>query len=541
MRARGYIRVSTDEQAKNGDSIPSQKRILEAFAVVKGFDDFVIYVDDGYSGKNLNRPKIQQLLEECKTGEIDAVIVWKLDRLSRSLRDTLAIVEDIFTPNNVALISTTESIDSSTPSGRAMMSILATFAQFEREQDSDRVIMVNKQLAKDCRYLGGPVPLGYKIVNKHYVIDEETAPIVRKIFEMYLAHMGYTQILRYINDECGLRTITGRPYSKVSLNYILGNEKYVGTYIHNRLAAADVRGKRSSTKLKPESQIIRVPGGIPAIITQATWDAACRLREENRRFNGRYSDRTQFLLSGLCRCGICGSALLVDVAGKDRNGTQQRYYVCRNKCITAARKEKLEAAALDALAYLAIDEDLMIRACEVANDLYADRQAVDSASISVLETRSTQINKRRANITDFISNAGKTAPAALVEELEALDQEQQQLLKQIDTLRNPSRPYEPKRLIAALNAVKDAKKLPPEQQKMLLQAAVRGVIVQEDEYKFILTGDGSMELRGVEPLSESSQAEPSPSAVCGSDFPRAHAHRQEWARGSFILRTHGKA
>lgn len=493
MRARGYIRVSTDEQARNGDSIPSQMRILEAYAVVKGFDDFEIYVDDGYSGKNLNRPKIQQLIEECKTGQIDAVIVWKLDRLSRSLRDTLAIVEDIFTPNSVALISTTESIDSSTPSGRAMMSILATFAQFEREQDSDRVIMVNKQLAKDCRYLGGPVPLGYKIVNKHYVIDEETAPIVRKIFEMYLAHMGYTSILRYINEECGLRTITGRPYSKVSLNYILGNEKYVGMYIHNRLAAADVRGKRSSTRLKPESQIIRVPGGIPAIITQATWDAACRLREENRKFNGRYSDRAQFLLTGLCRCGVCGSSLLVDVGGKDRNGTQQRYYVCRNRCIPAARKEKLEAAALDALATLAVNEELLIRACDVANDLYADRLAVDSASISVLETRSTQINKRRANITDYISSTGKTAPAALIQELEALEREQNQLLKQINTLRHPSRPYDPKRLIASLNALSDAKKLPPEQQKMLLQAAVHEVIVQQDEYKFILTGDGSME------------------------------------------------
>ena len=87
--ARGYVRVSTEEQAVNGVSIDAQKEILQAYAVVKGYTDFKIYTDEGFSGKNLNRPDVQRLLEECRSGKVEAVIVWRLDRLSRSLRDTL--------------------------------------------------------------------------------------------------------------------------------------------------------------------------------------------------------------------------------------------------------------------------------------------------------------------------------------------------------------------------------------------------------------------------------------------------------------------
>lgn len=527
MTGRGYIRVSTDEQAKNGDSIPAQQKILEAYALVKGYDDFKIYIDDGYSGKNLNRPNVQALLEECRTGKVDAIIVWKLDRLSRSLRDTLTIIEDVLQPNNVAFISATESIDTSTPSGRAMLSILATFAQFEREQDSERVTMVHKQLAQDCRYLGGPVPLGYRIVNKHYVVDEATAPIVRKLFDMYITHAGYTEMLHYLNDVCGLRTMNGKPYGKVNLNYILGNEKYVGVYIHNRLAAADVKGTRSSTRLKPESEIIRVPGGVPAIITQEVWDAACRMREENRGHSGRHKTRCHFLLTGVCYCAVCGSQLLVDVAGKDRNGTQQRYYVCRNRCITAARKEKIEQAVIDAVSALAADEELLIRACQIANEFSAAENVQNRESSAALQSRIEYINKRRANITDYISTSGRAAPAALIEELDSLDRERDSLLSQLERLQRPRRAYDPRKLITLLNAVKSSATLPPAEQRTALQKVVKRVIASPDDYKIILTGECVLELRGVEPLSESSQAEPSPSAVCGSDFPRAYAHRQE--------------
>ena len=103
--ARGYVRVSTEEQAVNGVSIDAQKEILQAYAVVKGYTDFKIYTDEGFSGKNLNRPDVQRLLEECRSGKVEAVIVWRLDRLSRSLRGDLLDAEAITRPALEALLT----------------------------------------------------------------------------------------------------------------------------------------------------------------------------------------------------------------------------------------------------------------------------------------------------------------------------------------------------------------------------------------------------------------------------------------------------
>lgn len=493
MVIRGYARVSTDEQAKNGQSIPAQQKILQAQATIKGYDDFTCYVDDGYSGKSLNRPAIQQLLQECREGAVDVVLVWKLDRLSRSLRDILTIIEDIFTPNGVTLISATESIDTSTPGGRAMLSVLGTFAQFEREQDSERVSMVHQSLAKDCRFLGGPVPLGYRIVDGHYQIDEGTAPIVRKLFDMYIARIGYTPMLAYLNGT-GLRTVKGNPYGKNSLNYILSNERYVGTYIHNRLAAADARGHRSSSRLKDPSQVIRIPGGIPAIISKDVWESACAIRAENRIYSGRQSTRARFLLSGLCRCAVCGTPLIVNCGGTDRNGTRQRYYTCKHGCVPPARKERIEEAAFTVLDGLASSPELIDRACEVANQLAAADQQQQSPEIARLSQILTTLSTQIGNLTNALSSTTAPAPAAVLTEIARLEQEQCTIRQQIRAL-EPRRPYSSRAILQAANALHRAKEMPPVEVQTLLQAAFGTIAVSPTEYSFSLTGDCNVEMR----------------------------------------------
>ena len=274
----GYSRVSSEEQAVHGISIEAQRNSLQGYAAMMN-QQIRIFEDAGYSGKNTNRPALQQLLAACRSGSASAVVVWKLDRLSRSLRDTLTIIEDVFQPRGITLVSITENIDTSTPSGRMMLNLLASFAQLEREQDSDRVVMAHKHLARDCKYLGGHVPLGYRIdADKHYQLDPVTAPVVRRAFEMYLSRTGYTPILDYLNsfDFPGTRKT---PFKKSDLNNLLGNEIYAGIYI--RRLGADPRHRITS----PET--IRVPGGVPAILTPEEWSRVCAFREQARTVSSR--------------------------------------------------------------------------------------------------------------------------------------------------------------------------------------------------------------------------------------------------------------
>lgn len=185
-RAALYIRVSTLEQAQEGYSVGEQKERLIAYCKAKDWIIADIYVDGGYTGSNLNRPGIQKLISE--TDKFDLVLVYKLDRLSRSQRDTLYLIEEVFRPKGVDFISMQESFDTSTPFGKAMIGLLAVFAQLEREQIKERTWMGRVARAKTgLHHGGGHIPIGYEYEDGHLVINPYEAEQVRKIYEWYLA------------------------------------------------------------------------------------------------------------------------------------------------------------------------------------------------------------------------------------------------------------------------------------------------------------------------------------------------------------------
>ncbi|ELG7151519.1 recombinase family protein, partial [Listeria monocytogenes] len=138
MKAAIYIRVSTQEQIENY-SIQAQTEKLTALCRSKDWDVYDIFIDGGYSGSNMNRPALNEMLS--KLHEIDAVVVYRLDRLSRSQRDTITLIEEYFLKNNVEFVSLSETLDTSSPFGRAMIGILSVFAQLERETIRDRMVM----------------------------------------------------------------------------------------------------------------------------------------------------------------------------------------------------------------------------------------------------------------------------------------------------------------------------------------------------------------------------------------------------------------
>ncbi|MGJ3805185.1 recombinase family protein, partial [Limosilactobacillus fermentum] len=202
MKIAVYVRVSTLEQAESGYSISEQTEKLTAYCRVKDWQVAKIYTDPGFSGSSLDRPAIQQLISDCKLGAFDAVLVYKLDRLSRSQKDTLYLIEDVFNAYNIHFMSLSENFDTSTPFGKAMIGLLSVFAQLEREQIKERM-----QMGKLGRVKAGKisawsnVPFGYTKVKDSYDVDPLRAGIVKRIFADYLAGKSITKIMKELNRE----------------------------------------------------------------------------------------------------------------------------------------------------------------------------------------------------------------------------------------------------------------------------------------------------------------------------------------------------
>ena len=182
IRVALYIRVSTQEQAKEGYSIGEQEDRLRKFADAHDWTIVKIYTDAGHSGANQERPALQDMIMDIKAGLIDKVAVYKLDRLSRSQKDTLELIEDVMLANKCDFESMTEKFDTATSFGRAMVGILAVFAQLEREQIKERMSMGMEARLKTGKWRGGLVPFGYDyekaldklVVNEYSVMNSRT-------------------------------------------------------------------------------------------------------------------------------------------------------------------------------------------------------------------------------------------------------------------------------------------------------------------------------------------------------------------------------
>lgn len=179
MKTAIYVRVSTLEQAEGGYSIDEQIDTLTKYCEIKKWSVEKIYKDGGYSGSNTDRPGMKRLIQDAKRKKFDSVLVYKLDRLSRSQKDTLYLIEDVFNAYNIAFMSLQENFDTSSAFGKAMIGILAVFAQLEREQIKERMSMGKRGRAKAGKAMSWSiVPFGYTYENDTYIPDPIQAPIL---------------------------------------------------------------------------------------------------------------------------------------------------------------------------------------------------------------------------------------------------------------------------------------------------------------------------------------------------------------------------
>lgn len=296
MRVVLYLRVSTDEQAKEGYSLESQLEKLKAFCFSQGWEIVKVYREEGQSAKNTNRPQLKKMLSEMHT--FDVVLVYKLDRLSRSVADINELLQT-FEKNEVAFKSATEPYDTTTAQGKLLINIFASLAQFEREQLAERVILNMTKKATLGERNGGRAPFGYRLDNKKITVYEKEAIKVREMFQMYLSGKGIRAIAIYLKKD--IRTVS--------------------RWLENPVYAGKLRWGNNSKM----DTIIIDSDDIPPIIDEETFDKVQELRAKNNTEGKKATSPYHF--SGVLRCARCGSAL----SGYYKKERGTKHYLCINK------------------------------------------------------------------------------------------------------------------------------------------------------------------------------------------------------------------
>lgn len=219
MKAIGYVRVSTTEQAREGVSVDNQIEKIKAYASFNGIEGLEIITDSGRSGKTLERPGMQEILSLCKSRQVSHVIVYKLDRLTRSTKDLLSLVEDVFQKNNVQFHSLTEKIDTSSAMGKFFLTIMGAMAQMEREQISERTKDALSYKKEKGERLGAPA-LGYRVENKEVIAIDEEAETFSYIIKLRGQGLTLQEIVDRLDAE-GRRTKRGGKWYRKTVANIL--------------------------------------------------------------------------------------------------------------------------------------------------------------------------------------------------------------------------------------------------------------------------------------------------------------------------------
>lgn len=467
-RAALYIRVSTQEQAQEGYSIGAQTERLEAYCKSRDWTVANIYTDPGFSGAKTERPALQRMIRDIESGAIDIVVVYKLDRLSRSQKDTLYLIEDVFLKNNTSFVSINENFDTSTAFGRAMIGILSVFAQLEREQIKERTLMGRIERAKDGYFHGGGFdPIGYDYVDGHLVINEYEAMQVRKVFEMFVAGQSINYIHNYMKKRYTTKYSNWGAHSAV--RSVLSTPLYIGKIsYHDTL----YEGRHES------------------IIDEDTYNQAQEILEKRAAVAcyNKNPFQSSNLLTGLLKCECCGARLFAKGNYSGRGiKTYRPYYTCysRSKSVkTLVRDPNCKCLSLAVCHFdyivvseirkLQLDPDYIYKICHSSDD------SPNESILNTLQAKLKDINNQEKRLIDLYQ-LGTVSMTSITERINALAQEKITIQNEIDALK-PKKKMPISKALNILNSEDDIFNSGSlEQQKAFLQSLIDYISVDESQ------------------------------------------------------------
>ena len=387
-----YARYSDSKQTEN--SIEGQLKVCKKYIEEKGYVYLRDYCDRAKSGRTDNRDQFKIMLLHSKQNRFDRVIVYALDRFGRNILQCL-LNEKALNDNGVDVESATELFDNS-PQGRMARNIQMSVAQYYSEELAQKVLRGQQIKAQDASYLGGRVPLGYKIENKRYVIDETEAAIVREIFQKYAEGWSYQELCNEFNSR-HITTSKGSPFNKNSFHIILKNRRYLGIYIYDK---------------------IELPGKMPQIIDEKLFNEVAAKMKLNQKAPGRNRAKAEYLLTQKMYCGYCDEMMIGHSSNQvSTKGVIYNYYRCKNAGGNRPCKKKMIGKD-----YI---EDLVIRECRkllteeniarIAKEVYAITQS--DGAFAVVWHLENSLKQRKRELSNQMATLRKCSDDMLKDDI----------------------------------------------------------------------------------------------------------------------------
>lgn len=319
MRAHIYTRVSTDEQALEGFSLQAQERVCRLYCEGQNVPLEGVYCDEGHSGVSANRPEFKRMLAQVQPG--DLVLVHKLDRFTRNVRLLLETLDD-FAARNIRLVSVSEQIDFSSPIGKVILTILAAFAQYYIDNLRQETRKGNLEKAQRGHWVG-PVPVGYRKVDKGTIVPSKDADIIKEVFRLYHTGMGYYRIADELNRR-GHRGPAGAGWVRESVRTVLRNRAYIG---------------------KVSSGGVEFDGNHEPLISVELWEATAARRAASTRIPLPNREHLQpGPIAGLLHCASCGRRLWFKYG---RAEERTRSFYCRGQSQKTCTAPHFQASTIE--------------------------------------------------------------------------------------------------------------------------------------------------------------------------------------------------
>ncbi|WP_188351873.1 cassette chromosome recombinase CcrB [Staphylococcus aureus] len=485
----GYIRVSTERQVE-GYSIEGKITQIEQYCQFNGYELVDIYADRGISGKSMNRPELQRMLNDAKNGKLDCVMVYKTNRLARNTSDLLTIVEELHR-QNVEFFSLSERMEVKNSTGKLMLQILASFSEFERNTILENIYTGQRQRALEGYYQGN-LPLGYNNIpdnKKELMINQHEANIVKYIFESYAKGHGYRKIANALNHK-GYVTKKGNPFSISAVTYILSNPFYIG-----KIQFAKYKDWNDKRRKGLNDKPVIAEGKHTPIISQSLWDkvqARKRQVSEKPQVHGKGTN----ILTGIISCPQCSAPMAAsNTTNTLKDGTKKRirYYSCsnfRNKgskvcSANSVRADVIEKYVMDQILEIVKSDKVLKQVVERVNQENQVDVAALNHDIAYKQQQFDEISTKLKNLIQTIED-NPDLTSALKPTIHQYETQLNDITNQINQLKhqqNQEKPfYDTKQIAALLQRIfQNIESMDKSQLKALYLTVIDRIDIRKDE------------------------------------------------------------